>query len=207
MSHCGDGGRDGGGSASVFKVRGKPFWCQLHFFLAVPTFLAAGRRTGGEWVRARSDPIRSCFSRLAGGLRCVRGGLLCDLRCGHAAIEYDAGRCSAGIGKDQDNSASGGACRHQPRQRRGTRQSPWLDAELGGADRALSPLQKQAGPGGSWRAAKRCLRPHQGLCDRASRRTIIGAAGANRGSRARISGCELDCGKILIRRTSWPLHC
>jgi competence protein ComEA len=40
MSHDDDGDRDGGGSASIFKVRAKPFSCQLHFLLAARSFLA-----------------------------------------------------------------------------------------------------------------------------------------------------------------------
>jgi len=52
MSHDDGGGRDGGGSASVSKVRGKPFWCQLHFLLAAPTFLA----------RARERPENGCVA-------------------------------------------------------------------------------------------------------------------------------------------------
>jgi hypothetical protein len=166
-------------------------------------------------MRGRPHPIYGRFRRHCGGHHCaLLGGLLGsplrDICRGCSAIEYDAGR-AAGIGKDKISPVSRGACRHQSRQRSRARQSSGHDAQLGRADRALSPLQNQAGIGGSGRAAKRCLRPHQGLRDRASRRTMIGgrrresaAAGANRWPRAMIAGCELECGKILIRRSSGP---
>ena len=162
-------------------------------------------------MRACPEPICGGPRRHSGCHHCaLLGGLLRDICCGCSAIEYDAGR-AAGIGKDKISPVSRGACRHQSRQRSRARQSSGHDAELGRADRALSSLQKQAGPGGTWSAAKRCLRPHQGLRNRASRRTIIGgrrreslAASGDRWPRAMIAGCELDCGKILIRRSSGP---
>ncbi len=92
---------------------------------------------------------------------------------------FAVGRTSAsshGLAESEDefpaHPAARSARRYQPRQRRRVAQGSRHDGKLGRPHCAFPPLPHQGGSARTRRGPERCLRPHQGLRDRAPRQVV-----------------------------------
>ena len=137
MSHDDGGGRDGGGSASVSKLRESRRPCQILFLPPVH------EQAENECVQVRK-PFAVFFAAI----------LILNLAASVCSSQPCAVQRPASRAQIQTRSTARGAHRHQSCQRGRTAQDSRHDAHLGRPHRPLPPLPHQAGPSRSRRASR-----------------------------------------------------